>query len=276
MEWNNLISVINEWKQKNLKLYLFNPECAPDILKELKILEAEIIKLNKRISAYSFNSLEEEIFVFKHIKPKFIKEYIYLSLLYNLYNKYHDLELYHYKTYKKEINQTFDIINTSRDFYQYYKRDHTHLDQVYFTKLEHSTTNGVIYGIIGDVHSTCSHGFLMAKLMAIEKYQTFCMGQIHSLKQTPMLSKTKSDVQWNAKKVDAIELIYALYFSGAIRTKKGTLQEVAEQFEQLFNVEISQQLYRDYIDIKRRKIEPARFLMKLVTHFKTKIEEDYD
>lgn len=276
MEFTQLVSKINEKIQDHLHLQQFNPELRAQIIIFCKELEGSIASLNSFISTYSFQSINEEIHFFKNTKPNILKHYMFLNFLVELYSKYHYLELYHYKIYKKETHLALLKLNNERNFYNYFKKQSTHNDTLYFTRSLDHRTDGFNYNINGDGKTTCSHGFLLAKLLAIEMYHLFCLKQVQVLKSVPLQNNSSTAVKWKANKVDAIELIYALYYAGAIQSTTGTLQEVALQFEQLFNIEISQQLYRDYIDIKRRKIEPAKFLMKLVTNFKTKIEEDYD
>lgn len=111
--------------------------------------------------------------------------------------------------------------------------------------------------------------------MAYERFEQFCNYHIQQIKNGNIKYKSTANFQWKAKKVDAIELVYALYYSGAIDTSLCTIYDLAYTFEHLFKIEITEHIYRDFIDIKRRKIEPAKFLVKMLNGFRTHVEQSY-
>lgn len=253
----------------------------PDLQFRLKdkILQIEngISELNSFIRGYRFDSIQDEIIYFKEIKPKLVKEYVFLSSLKSFYEKHQDLEIKQSKPFKKEIQRLLYFIRDEKEFYGYTKSQHSHNDERYFTRLTHSGAARTVYSLNADLESSCSHGLLLAKITAYEKLVDFYTRQLNLIKAPLQQEQFKESLllHWKAKKVDAVELVYALYYSGAVDTKKCTVHELAKQFGELFQIQITDQLYREYIDIKRRKLEPARFLVKLLNHFRNKVEEEY-
>lgn len=236
-----------------------------------------IDELNYFIKTYRFDEVQHEINYFKEIKPLLVKEYIYLNELKSFYVKNQTIVIKQPKPYKKEIDRLLCFIRNERDFYAYMKNYHTHNDEHYFTRLSSSSALQNVHNLNADKDSSCSHGLLLAKIRAYEKLIGYYTHQLKKLK-TPMLTelvKETMPLEWKANKVDAVELVYALYYSGAVDTEKCTVHELAKQFGELFQIQITEQLYREYIDIKRRKMEPARFLVKLLNHFRNRVEEEY-
>jgi len=133
-----------------------------------------------------------------------------------------------------------------------------------------------LYSLNADLESSCSHGLLLAKITAYEKLVAFYNRQLNRLNAPLPTEQLKESLplEWKANKVDAVELVYALYYSGAVDTDKCTVHVLAKQFGELFQIQIREQLYRECIDIKRRKLEPARFLVKLLSHFRNRVEEE--
>ena len=64
-----------------------------------------------------------------------------------------------------------------------------------------------------------------------------------------------SSLYWTSKKIELVEIIYALYFSGAINNGKATIKELAEVFGRIFNVDLSKDIYRYFAEIQQRKKE---------------------
>lgn len=244
---------------------------------KIQQIENGITELNSFIRGYRFNSIHDEIVYFKEIKPKLVKEYVFLSSLKSFYEKRQDLEIKQSKSFKKEVQRLLYFIRDEKEFYGYIKKQHSHNDERYFTRLTHSGAALTLYSLNADLESSCSHGLLLAKITAYEKLVGFYTKQLNILKTPLQQEKFKQSLplEWKANKVDAVELVYALYFSGAVDTDRCTVHELAKQFGELFQIQITEQLYREYIDIKHRKLEPARFLVKLLNHFRNKVEEEY-
>ena len=254
-----------------------NPDMTPQLKDKIAQLAQGIADMNACVRKYRFATVEEEVVYFKEIKPQLVKEYVYLISLQSFYEKHQDLEIKQSKPYKKEIDRLLYFIRDEKDFYGYMKNRYTHNDEHYFRRLADSGASRTLYSLNADLESSCSHGLLLAKITAYEKLIGFYTRQLNRLKAPVGAEhiKVALPLEWKANKVDAVELVYALYYSGAVDTDKCTVHELAKQFGELFQIQITEQLYREYIDIKRRKLEPARFLVKLLNHFRNKVEEEY-
>lgn len=119
--------------------------------------------LRYEVSNYEFQSLAEEIRFFKEIKPKFVSESDYYSLLYHA-------ELFRSQTTKqdqtnflfRELRRLEKFIMENVDFYQRYKNNCTEHDHEWFVRTG-SREEG----------AAASHDQLVATLLALERYHEF-------------------------------------------------------------------------------------------------------
>jgi hypothetical protein len=86
-------------------------------------------------------------------------------------------------------------------------------------------------------------------------------------------SNYKSPLKWTGHKVDLGEIIYALLYSRAVDNGNASIIDLAEAFEQIFNVEIKEDIYRYRLDIQKRKIERTKFLNQLIAILQRMIDE---
>lgn len=253
----------------------YNPSMHSKMEAKILSIENGIKEINEIVKHYKFHSLEEEIEFFKKIKPQIDHTYIYLKLLLEFYCSYNWIAYRNTKIYKQKLEKVLEFLHPHKEFHTYLKSGASHYDEFYFRRMAETNKPRTIYNFNADPLVCCSHGFLMAMIMAYERFEQFCNYHIQQIKNGNIKYKSTANFQWKAKKVDAIELVYALYYSGAIDTSLCTIYDLAYTFEHLFKIEITEHIYRDFIDIKRRKIEPAKFLVKMLNGFKTHVEQSY-
>ena len=253
----------------------FNPSIITKLEAKILTIEKGIKEINEDIKTYQFLSIDEEIAFFKQVKPQIDHVYIYLKLLLEFYNSYNWIAYRNTKIYKQKIEKILEFLQLHKEFHTYLKSGASHYDEFYFRRMAETNKPRTIYNFNADPLVCCSHGFLMAMIMAYERFEQFCNYHIQQIKNGNIKYKSTANFQWKAKKVDAIELVYALYYSGAIDTSLCTIYDLAYTFEHLFKIEITEHIYRDFIDIKRRKIEPAKFLVKMLNGFRTHVEQSY-
>jgi hypothetical protein len=76
----------------------------------------------------------------------------------------------------------------------------------------------------------------------------------------------------DCRKIDVVELIYALHASGAINHGDADLKEIQEAFELIFKCKIDD-LYRSFHDIVNRKKEQVKFVNVLEYYLKNRLDE---
>ena len=83
-----------------------------------------------------------------------------------------------------------------------------------------------------------------------------------------------SNLHWTAKKIDLIELIYALHESKVFDNGQADIKEITHVFEKAFQIELEDNIYGNFNAIKKRKTDQTRFLSHLQKLLETKIEND--
>jgi hypothetical protein len=138
-----------------------------DKLREIEscfhISESYWALLRYEVSHYEFASVNEEISFFKKIKPLFVSESDYYSLLYHA-------ELFRAQSSKKdqaiflqrELKRLERFINENFDFYQRYKNKCTEKDHEWFVRTGSP-----------EERAAASHDQLAASLLALERYHAF-------------------------------------------------------------------------------------------------------
>lgn len=94
-----------------------------------------IKNLRKRVLNKGFESIQDEILFFKHIKPQIFSKLIYYVKLYNIESKRpRSSAKFQVKYLNNQINKLQIYFNDNLEFYHYYRRGATTLDEQYFVR----------------------------------------------------------------------------------------------------------------------------------------------
>jgi hypothetical protein len=86
----------------------------------------------------------------------------------------------------------------------------------------------------------------------------------------------QSNLNWTGNKIDLIEIIYAFHNQKVINGGNIDIKELATHFGYVFNIDLEENIYRSYVDIKNRKTIKTKFLNNLSENLNAKmIEEEY-
>ncbi|MBA5792689.1 RteC domain-containing protein [Flavobacterium sp. xlx-214] len=255
----------------------FSPEQLCFIKSKVLELECLLHTIHSYIRTYSFKNIQEEILFFKELKPMVVKEYIFMIWLQKIHLQSSHCTLYKKDLLKKQLQKTKKLFKTERFFYGYIKGEQTMFDAYYFTRLQEQNLQEQDYYINFDHKISCSHGYLKAKLLAHEKMQYCCadylMGKPELVKEIETIPIT-TELKWTATKVEAVELLYALYYAGVFNNGTASVQQIAKLFDCFLEGEMGKNIYRDFVDVKNRKINTTKFLDKLSNGLKLKIAEE--
>ena len=247
--------------------------CTDDILYRaetgIDYTERWIKTLREEVVRHGFGSIQEEIFFFKHIKPQIFSKLIYYSKLFNIESKRpRSSSKFQIKYLNNQIDKLQVFFNDNLEFYHYYRRGATSLDEQYFVrgKSDLRSTTDFFNFYIDEKFSTCQDG-TVAAIMAYDMLIVYLQQEIEKLEnykdnQSTNLMKQSSRLFWTGNKTDLIELIYALQSSGAINSGTADIKEMATLFEQIFNIDLGN-YYHTFIEIRARKGSRTKFLDRL-------------
>ncbi|WP_338357339.1 RteC domain-containing protein [Yeosuana marina] len=247
---------------------------AMDILakseKGIKMVSLAIEELRCRVIDKGFTDKEEEKDFFKCIKPQVLSKLIYYMKLFSIESKRPRSGNDSQKRYLMEhIDKLQGYFNNNLEFYHYYRRGDTLLDDHYF--LRGKTVVGMhtdtFYSLTDGQFST-SHDSSVATIMAHEmlieyfKKEIDKLGNNHGNDINSPNKKKYRKLFWTGNKVDLIELIYALYASGSINRGVADIKEIATSFERLLEMDLGD-YYHTYLEIRSRKIRRTKFIDRL-------------
>lgn len=223
-------------------------------------------------------SEEEEIELFKEIKPNILGKIKYFTRIYEIeINKSYindEVEYYRGIIYKMQ-----DCFKKNTAIYQYHRSGATHLDKHYFTRAAKQENIGIgfitldkdpMFSTIGDAFITSIKANDMLYIFLTDKIKKL-LGQETPIIQPP--PPTAGTFKWTDTKIAAIELGYALFSRGVINNGKADIKEIMHFIEQTFDIELGD-YYRSYSSIRERKKDKTVFLTSLIESLNRKMNED--
>lgn len=232
-----------------------------------RILGEAFDRLKEFIIAYRFNDENEEILFFKEIKPKIFCHLIYYRKVYNIEMHRPVASLDAQKEYlKRKLDIIQDFNDKVVDFYRYYRSGATYLDAAYFVRGKPDTEQYLeTFYYERDPQFSTNADFKVAKIIANDMLQAYLLSELDVLdnyKQPVNTSFPKIKLTWTGSKTDLIELIYSLDTDGCFNNGKIPLTQVAAYFENVFNIDLGNNIARNFYDMRIRN-QPTPFLDRL-------------
>ena len=243
-------------------------ECVTDFLKQLK----------EFVLGYTFCNEQEEILFFKKQKPEIYSKSIYFKKVAEIESRRpigcpEDIESY----LKVELKRLTGFFNEHKDFYEYYRTDSTHLDDLYFLRKKNDLKQKM-KGADMDENFTTGYDYTVAKIIAFTRLEVYLNKELDNIRfnsNNPHVEDLGilEKFRWTGSKISLIELIYALSNSGVLNDGNCKINELTELFEQMFHFPIDD-IYRGFQDIRGRKKNKTIFLDILRDALNRKINED--
>jgi hypothetical protein len=263
-----------------MKIYkdiLRNLEGKLDILEieEVLVKAEKGIKLTKQalkdirylVVDCEFETKKDEISFFKKTKPRLFSKLIYYVKLFNIESKRpRSSSKSQIKYLNKHIDRLQNYFNDNLEFYQYYRRNATSLDEQYFLrgKADIRLYSDTFHFFTDEQFST-SHDSTVATILAYDMLIIHLKTEIDTLEKYNGMDnlnlpfRKKSKLFWTGHKTDLIELIYALHSCGVINSGTAGIKELAIATERLFNVNLGN-YYHTFVGIRSRKSNTTKFI----------------
>lgn len=247
----------------------------------INIIINSVEKLKTIFEKERIKSHEQEIDFFKNIKPRFTSKLIYYNAIFKIETKKpHGGERILKKYLNNELNKLKRYFDNNLDFYKYYRTGSNYLDHKYFTrgKFDIKLALDSFYFEVDHSFST-SHDFKVAKIMAHDLIQVYLEDKLLMMENREPREKSqvnpKIKQNWTGSKVALIELLYALHTEGVFNNGASDLKDIAEYFENIFNIDLGQ-YHRAFLEIRVRKSEPTKFLNTLKDKLVRRMENTDD
>lgn len=234
--------------------------------KSLILIDESVRNLKEMISPHHFETVAEEVYFFKTLKPQFISKFIYYSTILDIEShkpnagnkalkKYYEAEQEKLKTFYEE----------QAEFYSYYRREATYLDQKIFVRNSYDLKMKLSFGFYNfDTSFTTSHDQMIARFLASQKMDQYLKKQLENIGDHP-IGKSFSPLVWSASKVGLIELVYALYQMRCFNGGNIELSEVIKFVERSLDTDLGN-FHKTIFEIRNRKQGPTKFLHLVSDH----------
>lgn len=243
----------------------------------LKSCRVALKDLKDFILKNPFKDETEEIYFFKYIKPKFYCLYIFYLEKYNIETSIPvgdtDTLKNFYNDELKAVRRFFQHIYF---YYQYYRLGATELDKLYFVRGSNAQSVLIPEAPEPDPEFSTGCDYLFSKIKAFELLQDYLL--IALQKFDPLIKSRPTEearlLKWTGDKVNLVEVIYALYFTGQLNNGNADLSLIIQFMEQHLGIDLSR-AYRDFIDIRNRKVSsPTRFIDQMRESIHKRIDDD--
>lgn len=234
-------------------------------------------RMRELVIKQGFPDQESEIYFFKKIKPTVYSKLLYYRAVFDLESKCQRADSSVIRRYlQKRIYKINEYMEERQVKVQYFKCEYKHLDEKYFVRgtteipLELRSSHHLL-----DEEFFTWHDHTFSTIMANEMLIDYIRRELNKLDRPVEFSQShyKSPLKWTAHKIDLGEIIYALLYSDAVNNGNASIIDLAEAFEQIFNVKIKDDIYRYRLDILQRKIERTKFLNHLIAILRRMIDE---
>ena len=236
--------------------------------------------MREHVVKVGFSDPKSEIYFFKKIKPAVYSKLLYYQSVFDLESKLLKADVPVLKRYfQRRLYKINEYMEEHQVKVQYFKCGFTHLDEKYFVRdnseipLELRSSQHLL-----DEEFFTWHDHTFSTIIANEMLIDYIRERLVKL-ENPVTNAQpfyKSSLKWTGHKIDLGEIIYAFLYSGAVNNGNATIIDLAVAFEQIFNVQIKEDIYRYYQDIQKRKIDRTKFLNQLIAILQRMIDEKDD
>ncbi len=262
---------------KKLQQISFDQKNIPIDLYERSLMEIDsVIRIIKQeVSLYEFSTVADEVYFFKEIKPVFISQFIYFSKLLSIEAaKPNAGELSLKEYFECELEVLKNFYENHIDFYEYYRRRATYLDQKYFVRNQFDLKTKIESGLYDyDEKFATSHDHLISQIIANDRLEKFLLKSIAEINVYVYEKITdKSPLQWSASKSALVELLYALHNTRSFNGGNIEFSEIIKFTEKSLNINLGN-FYKTLHEIKSRKTNPTKFLQLLSDHLNQSFQD---
>jgi len=237
-------------------------------------------EMKNHITEHGFSNDNEEIEFFKTIKPQILGKLFYYNKVFRIetaspvkdgkmYYKYFSNEMH-------ELKQEFKEYSYNSDFYRYYRSGRTDMDHIFF-QLGNININFGLNSFAFEIDTNFStyYDFKVAKIISNELLYNYILSKTNTDEDENLmlLNNNIKSLFWSDSKNALIELIYALYASGAISNRKVGISQISRVLQNLFNIQLGD-IHHAFHRMKDRSGERTTFLNQLKTSLEEYMDKD--
>lgn len=170
--------------------------------------------LREHVKRRGFPDKESEILFFKKMKPSVYSKLLYYRGVFDIESVRLEIDRDGLKEYfQQKLKGILTYMKEHKVKVQYYRCDHTHLDEKYFLRdnkeipLELKDSRSIM-----DEEFFTWHDHTFSTIMANEMLIEYIKKEMEKLDYPDRKTQPKSSLRWTDDKIDLEEIVYALYF----------------------------------------------------------------
>ena len=224
-------------------------------------------EFKKEIVFYGFQSVEEEINFFKHIKQIPLKELIYFSEVRSFEIQYPKADVNTQRKFiKRKIHKLNRFFLYNMDFGQYVESGATHFDKEFYTRdfLDgYYITTSKFY--FQDPDFFTPRDMLLGKFRAYNQFILYLDNRMFKLENShngQAIGRTYKKLHWPFSNTAYVELLYALCLRGLGTKDQQSMIKVSQKLQEIIDFK-PKDIYKTFQEIKSRKKSKTLFLDEL-------------
>ncbi|MFN0293475.1 RteC domain-containing protein [Pedobacter helvus] len=243
------------------------------------LVERTLKKLRQQVQEKGFSSQDDEIYFFKHLKPKGYHWKIYFLELYTMECGRPQIGVIEQKEWlDREMAYVDRFFEQHHFFYEYYRLDSTELDSLYFLRgadkgsllLPEVPELNPAFGTEGD--------YLFAKFMAFEKLRDWLVEKARYLLANPHADigniSQAEELRWTGDSINLAELAFGIHRTGQVNKGTASIGAIFRWLEEKLQVSIGIPSKR-LSEIRRRTtISRTRYLDEMIEMVIQKLDKE--
>ncbi|MRJ09131.1 tetracycline regulation of excision, RteC [Ornithobacterium rhinotracheale] len=231
-----------EIEKEEKKVTFETKQITQEALKIVIYLNDKLQEFRKEVLQKGFEDDDEEIYFFRHIKPNIQGKLIFYNRVYRTEmlrpTSINDFTKKYFSDEEERCRKRYDYFLKSDDFYRYYWSGRNDKDALYFKRFAINLADGLENHVFDlDPYFSTYYDYLVARIIARELFYDYLLFRTTE-KQYEDIEDFEHSLEWSASKNALVELIYALYCSGAISNGNTNLSAISFAFQRIFKVEL--------------------------------------
>ena len=227
------------------------------------LVDKALAKVKHYLSGYEFKTEEEEITFFKDLMSEFLKESVYFSELFNLESSKPPGPKKEIKRYfEGELKSIRSFLRNNQNLYNYLLLNKTNQDKVFFLRSSMTPIyKPNLFWQTLDTRFCTVYTLYFARIkgsLALSEFIDYQLKLLNGDEPEPSY-KRKNPLHWTGKKVELVELVYALKQTGVINHGRADLKEIAHRMGSFLGMNL-QDFYKTFSEISIRKKSRTAFL----------------
>ncbi|MGM8363261.1 RteC domain-containing protein [Flavobacterium sp. ARAG 55.4] len=275
----SLHKIIDDVSQYESKIVNEASGSLDEALKMISYLQEVLTSLKASVVKEGFESEWEEINFFRNVKPGILGKLIYYNKVYRIecacplgsgkiYRNYFSNQI-------KELKQEFEEHIFNSEFYRYYRSGRNDRDQTFFRLGNinlYDGLNSFVFEI--DHHFSTYYDYKVARIIANDLLQNYLHLKIDSIEDSNFKDEEATkDIFWTSSKNALVELIYAMYASGAVSHGKVGIRKLSMVAQIVFSVSLGD-LHHAFHRMKTRAGSRTAFLDQLKISLEEYMDKD--